>query len=47
MTALAAASASLGCGFCVVHTGVLIPALQKETDPNLKISLKEGSWMGK
>ncbi|XP_059082264.1 facilitated trehalose transporter Tret1-like [Tigriopus californicus] len=26
-------------------SGILIPALQAEEDPNLKISLKDGSWM--
>ena len=45
VAAFSAASSALSVGFCVAHTGILIPQLQN--DPEMRISLKQGSWMGK
>ena len=44
--ALAAQSNALAIGGSLVLPGLLIPALQKEDDPNLRIGLDEGSLFG-
>ena len=44
--ALAAQSNSLAIGGSLVLPGLLIPALQKEEDENLRIGLDEGSLFG-
>ena len=44
--ALVAQSNALAIGGCLVLPGLLIPALQKEEDPNLNIGLGEGSLFG-
>ena len=45
LAVLSAASVSLSVGLCVAHSGILIPQLQ--SDPEMKITLKQGSWMGR
>ena len=47
LSSLVAASGALSIGASVSQTGVLIPALQREDNPELRITLEEGSWLSK